>query len=130
MADRMWLPPAGGLECDIVELYGTITIGATGAVSASSGKGTLSVTRNSAGQYAVRLTDTYSGFLWANAVVLNTADSDPSSVGVTNRVRSQTVTSTTPTVTFQFYATDDGAVADPASGAVIYYSLKLKNSSV
>lgn len=130
MADRMFLPPGGGLELDIIELYGTITIGSTGAVSASSGKGISAVVRNSAGQYKVTLTDTYSSFLWANAVVLNTADSDPTSVGVTNRVKAQAVTSATPTVTFQFYNVATGAAADPASGAVIYVALKLKNSSV
>lgn len=131
MANRMWLPPAGSLEVSVVELFGSITIGATGAVSAQSGKGIGTITRTSAGLYSIPLTDTYSSFLWGGITLLDSASSDPSTVGTASRFKSQAVSSgTAPLVTIQMYASDDGAAADPASGAVIYFTLKLKNSSV
>jgi hypothetical protein len=119
----------GCLENDVVSLYGSVTFGSTGAVASSTGKGITSVTRNSAGKYTVLLQDTYNAFLWADCKILNATLSDPSSVGVFADLFSQAVATTTPTVVFQFVATDDGAAADPASGAVAYFKIDLRNSS-
>lgn len=130
MADRSWLPYAGTLEVDVVELFCDITIGATGAVSSASGKGITSVARSSAGQYLVTLSDRYNKLMWAHAALLDTADSDPSTVGVFTRIKSESVNSTAHTVTFQCFTGDDGAAADPASGAVLKLCIKLRNSSV
>lgn len=131
MANRMFQQPAGSLEVGCVTLYGTITIGSTGAVSASTGKGITSVTRNSAGKYTVLLNDTYNSLLFADAKILHSTLSDASTVGIYANIFSQAVaTAAAPTVIFQFVALDDGAAADPASGAVIYYKIEVKNSSV
>lgn len=130
MANHTFRPPLGGLEVDVVELFGNFAVGSTGAVGTTVGKGITSVTRNSTGQYTILLDGTYNAFLWGAAGIMSTADSDPATVGVLARLEAQTVATSTPTVVIQFYALDDGAVADPASGAVVYFTLKLRNSSV
>lgn len=130
MANRSFLPPLGHLEVDVVELFGSITIGSTGAVSSSSGKGISSVTRDSTGKYTIALSDRYNSFLFASAVILDDTNSDPVTVGVQPRLYAEAVNNATPTIAFQFYNHTNGAVADPASGAVVYFSIKLRNSSV
>lgn len=132
MANRAFHPPRGHLEIGVVTLFAKATIGASGAPTlvASASKGVASITRNSAGQYALLLSDLYPAMLWATARLMNTADSDPSTVGVENRLVSETVSSTTPTVTYQWYASDDGADTDPANGATLYFQITLRNSSV
>jgi hypothetical protein len=131
MANRSFLPPLGHLEVDVVELFGTITIGASGAVSASSGKGIASVVKETAaGQYTITLSDRYNSLLFASAVVLDDTNSDPVTVGIQPRLLSQDVNNATPTVAIQFYDHTDGSAANPASGAVVYVSIKVRNSSV
>lgn len=130
MANRSFHKPLGSLEIDTVTLYGTVTFGATGAVASSTGKGITSVTRNSAGKYTVLLADVYNAMLFADGIILDSANSDPVTVGVVPRLFSQAVSNATPTVIFQFYDVAGGEVADPASGAVLYYTIQLRNSSV
>ena len=131
MANRSFHRPLGSLEIDVVTLFGTITIGASGAVSASTGKGITSVTNNSTGKYTVLLADTYNGFLWADGIVLDDTNSDPVSVGVVPRLFSQDVASlTAPVVILQFYDVAGGEVANPASGAVVYFKIDLRNSTL
>ncbi len=131
MANRSWLPMGGSLEVNAVELWGSATIGGTGAVSSFTGKGITSITRLSAGQYSVNLQENYNLLLWANAVVLHTTDDNPTSAGVAVRIKSQQVIdATAPNVIFQFYSVTGGAATDPASGAVVLFDLVLRNSSV
>lgn len=130
MANRRFLPPLGHLEVDVVELFAKITIGSSGAVSASSGKGVASVVRDSAGKYTITLSDRYNSLLDAHAIVLDSANNDPVTIGIQPRLFSEAVNNATPTVAFQFYNHTNGAAADPASGAVVYVSIKLRNSSV
>lgn len=131
MADRMFNLPAGHLERGVVELFGEIAIGATGAPTLSRGKGISSVTRNSAGQYAILLEDTYQRLLQCGTSVLHSTDSDPNSVGVLGRINSETVSnSSTPTVTIQFFDVATGADVDPANGAIVYVNIVLGNSTV
>lgn len=131
MANRLFIPPLGSLEVGVVKLWCSITVGATGAVTTSSGKGIASVTRNSAGNYTVALSDTYNSLLHASWSLLHSASSDPATVGVFMRTASQAVSSgTAPAVVLQCFTGDDGAAADPASGAVITAEFTLKNSSV
>ncbi len=129
MASRSFHPPLGSLEVDCVSLYCKFVVGATGAVGTTTGKGVTSVTRDSTGQYTVLLADTYNTFLWGAAAILTTTSSDPATVGVLARLEAEAV-ATSKTVQFQFYALDDGAVADPFETAVVYIKLELRNSSV
>ncbi len=131
MADRSFLQNHGALEVGVVDLFCSITVGSTGAVSASAGKGTTSITRNSAGKYTILLQDTYNDLLWADVKVLSATGSDPATIAVAGRVFSQAVaTAAAPTVIIQGYAYDDGAAADFGVGAKLLVKLTLKNSSV
>ncbi len=128
MAGRLFLPHGGNLEVNVIGLYGSITFGSSGAVSASSGKGIASVVRNSTGNYTITFSDSYNALLWAGVSLLDSAASDPSSVGVLSRIHAQDMSAKT--VTIQFFASDDGAAADPASGAQAILKFDLRNSSV
>jgi len=130
MANRLFLPFLGCLEVDVVELFGSCVIGASGAVSSYSGKGITSITRLSAGKYSVNMADRYNLFLYGSCNLLDDTNSDPATVGVHNRLFSEAVNNATPAVVFQFIAMDDGAAADPAAGATLYFNLKVRNSSV
>lgn len=131
MADRAFHPSYRALELEVVHIYAKATIGATGAptlVSAAS-KGVASIARNSAGQYTLTLSDKYNSLLWGNVALVSTADSDAATVGVAFRLEAEDVVSAK-TVQFQAHNMADGAVADPASGAVLLIKLELKNTSV
>lgn len=130
MADRKFLPPLGALEVDVVDLFCTIPIGASGAVGTVVGKGVTSVTRNSAGKYTILLSDRYNSFLWGDVSTLDDTNSDATTVGIHTRLFSEAVNNATPTVIIQAVAGDDGAAADPANGATLYVHFKLRNSSV
>lgn len=134
MADRMFRPPPQTLETDPIILWGNMTVGASGAVSSSTagnGRGISTIVRNSAGKYTLTLSDAYPSFLYADAKVLNSTLSDPNTVGILSTVFSQAVsTIATPTVVIQFFDVATGAAADPANGAVVYFEIKVKNSSV
>lgn len=131
MADRMFRDGAKTLDIDLVELFANATIGSTGAVSSSSAgtNGVATVARTSAGKYTLTLQDAYVGFRWADVQVLAGTLADPQTVGVWATLFSQDVTSAK-TVVFQFQNVATGAAADPASGAVLYFRICLKNSSV
>lgn len=132
MANRSFYPPKGALEIDVVSLYAEITIGASGAATLTSGKGIASVTKETpAGQYTLALSDNYHKLLWADAVVLDDTDSNPTTVGVVARILSEDVdNATAPEIVFQFYNFTDGSAANPANGAKVYVKIELRNSSV
>lgn len=132
MADRSFNNAYRSLELEVVNLYAKVTIGATGAPTlvAASSKGIASITRNSTGEYKVTLSDKYNALLWGAAGLITTTASDATSVGIGSRLEVDSVTAATPYVQFQFYALDDGAAADPASGAVVLIKLELKNTTV
>jgi hypothetical protein len=124
MADRTFHLPEGSLENRMVELYAEITFGAAGAVSASSGKGVASVTRDAQGEYTVALTDRYPSFL-AASYDYETTETNAGWVCT----QSEAVDTATPSVTFR---TNDaaGAKVDPADGEKLRVCFKLKNSSI
>lgn len=131
MANRMFYLPEGSLENRVVDVFVDITIGASGAVTSGAGKGVASVVKESAaGQYTITLQDQYSSLLAASIVRIHTADSDPATVGVETRLLSEAVSAATPTVVMQCATSDDGAKANPASGARFLVCLKLKNSTI
>lgn len=129
MADRSWMPPLGSLDAGVVELFCKITVGTTGSVSAGTGNGVASVALAATGQYTITLSDKYTSLLWAGVTLLDDTDSAATTVGIGTRLQAEAV-ATDKTITVQTYALDDGADAAPASGAILYVAMKLKNSSV
>jgi len=132
MANRNFYPNALSLEIDHVHLYASIVVGASGAVTSFTGKGIASVTKAAeAGRYTIALEDSYNKILDCTIQLVSTAASDPATVAVTSRVRSeQVVHATAPSLVTQGYALDDGADADFASGATLLVHITLRNSSV
>lgn len=132
MADRNFYPAHQALEINSVHLYAEINVGASGAVSSSSGLGIASVTKESAaGQYTIRLSDSYNKLLHASIMLLDDTNSDPTSVAIIGRVLSEDVdNASTPNLVIQGVALDDGAAANFASGAKLLVKIELRNSSV
>ena len=130
MADRNFYNNHKSLEVDVVHLYARITIGAAGAVSASSGLGiTSTVKESSAGQYTVRLTDRYNQLLHANVTVISAVDA-AATVGTVYRIQSEAVNSATPALVIQASDVATGADANPTSGDILLLKIELRNSSL
>lgn len=132
MANRQFHPGAQALEIKTIKLYAKLTFGGSGAVTLTSGKGIASATKESAdGQYTIALSDSYNRLMHVSAIQLHSTDSDPASVGVHTRLNSEQVShATAPNIVLQCFAGDDGADANPASGAVMFVEITLSNSSV
>jgi hypothetical protein len=131
--NRSFHKALGSLEIDVITIYGNFAVGSTGActLDTTNSKGVTSVVRDSAGKYTITLTEATQKFLWGDAQLLHSTNSDPVTVGVLPRLYAQTVTTAaTPTFVIQFFNYTNGAAADPASGAVVYFKLELRNSTV
>ena len=127
MANRLFYQFRLSLEKSIVDLFGKVTFGATGAPTlvAASSKGILSITRNSAGRYTIVLQDTYYALLMANFIILNSTA--PAAPNV--RIVSEAVaTLASKAIVIQF-SIADGTATDPGSGEALLFSLSLKNTS-
>lgn len=132
MANRNFFSNSYSLEVDHVTLWAEINVGASGAVSSSSGLGIASVTKEStAGQYTIALSDSYNKLLHAQIMLLDDTDSNPATVAIIGRVLSEDVASSSaPKIVIQGVALDDGAAANFASGAKLLVKIELRNSSV
>lgn len=124
MANRTFHQAEGSLEHRMVDLFVEVTFGVAGAVSAWSGKGVSSVTKDATGQYTVALADRYPAFMGSSYSFEDTSANTGWACD-----RSEAVDTATPSITFR---TNDaaGAEADPASGAKLRVNFKLKNSSI
>ncbi len=130
MANRTFRPLLGTLAQDVVMLYANLVVGASGAVTTGTGAGVTSITKEStAGQYTVLLSDAYQSLLSASIMLLDTTDSDPATVAISARVKSEAV-ATTGAVVIQAIAMDDGAAANFRDGARVLLCFHLKNSTV
>lgn len=109
----------------------TITIGATGAVTAFAGTQTKGVTRVSTGIYRIDSTDNYNLVLSVQSSVRSPVSglSGISSIEIQNAPTTSMQSLTAPSITIK---TKDatGALADPASGSVLDVLVLLNNSSV
>jgi len=121
------------LERDLFNIYAIVTIGAAGAPTLeSTSKGIKSVTRSSAGDYVVNLSESYYKLMFAEAIVKNAAGIPvSSSVGI----KADSSTSTTaPSVELVFSGpTAAGNTAliatDPASGDKLFIKFIFRNAS-
>lgn len=133
MANRYFTQFRFSLEKMVVDLFGSVTFGASGAptLSAINSKGIKSITRVSAGLYDIVLgvgsaQDVYPALLVVDHKFLNaTAPAAPLMYIVSESV----ATPTTGKVRIQFTAVDGTTATDPASGEVVKLHLALKNST-
>lgn len=107
-------------------MYFKATIGSLGAPTlvAASSKGITSITRNSAGDYTVRLTDKYVGFLTMSVKTQNA-----SGISASPDVNLKAIGVTSATPTFEFVCSVGGVATDPASGDTLYGQITLKKST-
>jgi len=127
MANRWFNQFSFSLVKAKVHLFAKVAVGASGAptISTANSKGVASITRNSAGKYTIVLQDQYSAFLNIHPSVL-LASGTPAVLGFA--IVSETVAATTKNIVVQFLDAA-GAAADPDSGAVLYFTIILNNSS-
>lgn len=130
MANRSYQQPLGSLEVNVVQLFGSITVGASGAVSAF--QGAASVTKNAtAGNYTIVLDDRFDRLLAVHTGVLSASApgvvvaAEVVATPATNQATFQA--SGAITVQFRDYA---GAAANPASGAQVTFQVMVRNSQV
>lgn len=128
MANRWFNQFCYSLVKSKVMLFGKATIGSSGAVtlSAANSKGITSMTLGTAGLYTIVLADTYPALLNFHVSTL-LASGTP--VNVSYAIQSQAVsTAGTQNIVIQFMG-QDGAAVNPDSGAVLYFTITLNNSS-
>lgn len=129
MADRYFKDQVKTLEGGIVELYGKLTFGSSGAISAQSCKGfSVAIVDSTAGRYTVTLEDKYPEFKGCD-VTLQGPDSSALTTADGNQHVVRAVNMANKTFLLQLVRTDTGADADPTSGTIAYLKITLKNST-
>lgn len=122
MANRDYKPLRGSLDREVVKLYARLTVGASGAVTAGTGNGITSFTKEAAdGTYTITLDDYYNALLCVHAINLAATEED-----LIVQVTDDSVTSGTLQVAFN----TAGTLADPTSGDIILFEITLRNSSL
>lgn len=122
-------PTRWSYEKEVGDIYGCITVGASGAVSLTQGAGVKSVTKlATAGQYEIATAATYSRLLAASASVVNSSVTSVAAVQVLEAP-----------ATYQAEFKADGkiilqcldfagAAVNPASGAKIMFKLEVRQN--
>jgi hypothetical protein len=126
MANRYFQQFQLSIEKQVVSLFGKVAIGASGAptLDTAMSKGIASISRSDTGDYTITLQDTYYKFLCSNFQFLYNGASNISETQLVSEAVNSTKVITITTLDFA------GAAADPTSGSVLYFELKLRNSSV
>lgn len=112
-------------------IYGSLTVGASGAVTSYAGGGISSITKEStAGQYSIVLSDYFQRLLMVKAVNVDDANSAWASCAILEdgaTLQTDFKGDKTFKIQFQDYA---AAAVNPTSGAVIYFEIVCRNSTV
>lgn len=124
MASRNFNNECLHLEREVVKLYVKLTIGASGAVTLTRGKGVASAALTATGRYTLTLDDKYSRLLYANGNVMRTTGTCDEQI----KLNAETVASTK-TVEIGVTKTSDGTVLEPTSGDIIFVELTLQNAA-
>lgn len=114
-------------EREVTDIFLKVNIGASGAPTIPSGnaKGVASISRTSAGLYAITLQQAYNRLL---AVQGQSISGSSAQAAPLLTVVSETV-ATTKIVTIQYRAIDNSTATDPASGEVLMIHIVVRNSS-
>jgi len=125
MANRNFKPGAMAIEMGLICLYGRLTSGASGAITAQDSRG-FSVVNGATGIYTITLEDSYNALRMVSAAVID------SGIGATEGKNFQVTADDVENGTLEltFLAGSTGVAADPGSGAVVLIEITLKNSTV
>ncbi len=118
------------LERDVVNLYGVINVGASGAVSSGKGGGVVSVVKEAtAGQYTVTLDKGFSKILHFSATVVGSAVTAVSQVQIL-MTPAALATAIAGTGAIVIQCLDfAGAAVNPASGAQLQLHVQYRRTS-
>jgi hypothetical protein len=130
MANRSYQQPLGSIEVNMVELYGSILVGASGAVTSFTGAATV-VKNATAGNYTITLDDRFYKLFSVRALATGPAATGvvPSAELVVTPATKQASFQTSGAVTIQFYDYA-GVAANLTSGSEVTFSITVRNSSV
>lgn len=125
MANRLYQQFHQSLDHGVVSIYGYVTLGAAGAVSAFKGLGVSNVVKTATGVYTVTIADSFPAFLGASTMVVYNG---VSVVGAVHMKQAPT-TDPGPLKSVVLNTLDfAGAAVDPDSAARIYFEIKMRNS--
>ena len=128
MANRFLKSRRLSFEQELVDIYGTMVVGATGAVGAVKGGGVSSIARTGTGAYTITLADAYRKLVAFNCV-FGDVSSIIVSVRLTETLANQTVNIKAKTVKIVCYSATATA-ADPAQGTVLQFHIVARSSSI
>lgn len=125
MANR-FLNPTRALEKELTTLVGRITINASAAITASSGRG-WSAAKTGTGEYTVTLQDKWSKLLGVAFAQIGTG-----TIVTTPELKSEDVAgaSAKPNFVIKTVTRSTGVTADTGVAFDLLFTLKLRNSSV
>lgn len=111
-----------------VTLRAKVSIGAAGAptIQSSTGMAITSITRNSAGDYSILLSEPYASLMRVQAIFQSGA-SAPAAPGI--NIRTDAVSTAAAPIVRITCRNLSGTATDPASGEVMYIAIELNNSS-
>lgn len=121
MANRNF-KKAQNLEQEVKGLFADVAIAAAGAPTLTRGTGIASISRNSAGDYSITLSDTYNRLMHCNVMQLVATAQDANW-----QIVSETVASTK---IIRVRCLTAGVATDPSSGSRLFVKIDVKNSSV
>ena len=113
------------LENEVVTIYALLTIGASGAVTLTRGKGITSAAKTNTGRYTLTLQDKHKRLLYGNAQLLRASGT----ADIKLKLNAETVDSTK-TVEIGVTKSSDGTVLEPTSGDLIYVKLELGTTAL
>jgi hypothetical protein len=117
-------------ETELVKIYGSIVVGAAGAVTSFQGGGFESVTKETAaGNYTIGLKHAYDRLLFVNVVPVKATVSDVASVQVLNAPATLQATFKGGEVVIQLLD-EAGAAVNAASGEVLLVEITARRGSV
>jgi hypothetical protein len=123
MASRAFFDRFLALEEEVIHLYVKLTIGSSGAVTLTRGKGVASAALTATGRYTLTLSDAYARLLGGSVTLLSASGT----VDLQAKLNAETVASNK-TVEIGTVSTSVGAPAEPASGTIIFVELVLGNT--
>lgn len=132
MADAIFRSPEGNYEEQVVEIYASWLVGASGAVTSKLGGGVASVTKNvTAGNYTVVLSDRFNRLLSVKASAMGPAMLAvlPEAQLIATSATYQASFASTGALTVQFISAA-GVAANPDSGATVILRVTVRNSTV
>lgn len=131
MANRYYNQAQYTAERAPVTLFGTLTVGAAGAVSAVKGYGIKSITKlATAGQYEIVLSDKFSRALSVTCQVVHSSISAVAAIQVLNTPAQLQAAVTGGTALVVQLIDKTGAAVNAESGAQVMFQVVASNSSV